>query len=79
MKTEKILGKTYRVGTKWHARAVEQKKHFDDLGNSETNLIDFKQVQRDEMEYEARAEMEHDKISLDEQFEFIFLPYLVWK
>ena len=35
--TEKILGTTYRVGTKGHTQAVAQKKHFDNLLNSETN------------------------------------------
>ena len=34
---EKILGKIYKIGTKSHAKAVSQKKHFDDLLSSETN------------------------------------------
>lgn len=36
MTHEKILGKMYRIGTKSHAKAVAQKKHFDDLLESET-------------------------------------------
>lgn len=80
MTTEKILGKTYRVGTKGHARAVAQKKHFDDLENSETDLVNeeyWKQLKKDEMQWEARQEMEDNRMSLEEQFASIFSPYIL--
>lgn len=35
-KTVKILGRTVRVGTKQHAKLVQQKRQFDDLQRSET-------------------------------------------
>ena len=35
-KTEKVLGIVYKVGTKAHAKAVQQKKQFDDLNKYET-------------------------------------------
>ncbi len=32
---ETIIGVQYKVGTKSHTKAVQQKKHFDDLLSSE--------------------------------------------
>lgn len=81
MTTEKILGKTYRVGTKGHARAVAQKKHFDELEESETKMsdTDWDELKKDEMQWEARQEMEDNRMSLEEQFASIFSPYILWK
>lgn len=36
--TEKVLGTEYKVGTKGHAKAVAQKKQFDDLSKSESGI-----------------------------------------
>lgn len=79
MTTEKILGKTYRVGTKGHARAVAQKKHFDELEESETKMsdTDWDELKKDEMQWEARQEMEDNRMSLEEQFASIFSPYIL--
>lgn len=38
--TEKVLGTEYKVGTKGHAKAVAQKKQFDDLNKSESGISD---------------------------------------
>ena len=35
--TVKIFGQTVTVGTKLHAKLVEQKKQFEDLAKHETN------------------------------------------
>jgi len=35
--TEKIFGQTVKVGTKLHAKLVQQRKQFNDLLKHETN------------------------------------------
>ena len=35
--TVKILGQTVKVGTKLHAKLLQQVKHFNDLSKSECN------------------------------------------
>ena len=39
----------------------------------------FKELRDDEMQWEARQEMEDDRMSLEEQFTSTFSPYILWK
>lgn len=38
-----------------------------------------KELRDDEMQWEARQEMEDNRMSLEEQFAYIFSPYILWK
>lgn len=76
MTTEKIFGKTYRVGTKWHQRALAQKKHFEELQDSETGFLDtdYEEMKKQEGIWEETKEMRNKVTN-----EFYFFLGQLWK